>query len=774
MSVRIMLIVFLILFVVFTAMTIMTTVRQTELIWKRNLEEADIISDLILNGIRYPMLTGDQDVIQRQFDNYAQNKKGIDAISLLDHRGVVMRSTDRSLINQMSLADNLDLALKGSEIQGFVKKKRTGKQIFSRLVPIRNEQKCYACHGSERNILGVLRITLDLERAFVELRDLRIRSLLLAIVSFLAIVVLLNIFLFRTVIVPIRKLAEGMNEVAHGNLNQQILCAGSDEIGSLTRIFNKMIVDISTLIEKEKALTAAEQERKEKLASVNADLVLEIKERRKAEERLNTAYRQFSDIIEFLPDATFVIDRDRKVIAWNKAMEECTGILKRDIIGKGDYAYSVPFYGIARPMLIDLIFQSDVETETGYSFFERKGDRLYAESLSTTLKEGSTVILWAIASPLYDNNGALAGAIESVRDVTQLKQNEEKILHAAKEWRITFDSINDLISIIDRDMGIVRCNNAFAALSSQKPEDMIGRNWFDVVYGPTQKVDSEIIKAVFLSGRTQFEEIFLQEINKFYEVTASPIFDSAGTVTASVLILKDITSRKELQKKERLAQLGKLVADMAHEVNNPLMIISGRAQLSLMEDIDNPEIKSNLGIIMDECQRAKDIIQRLLKFSRRGKNEITAIDVNKSLDSIISIIEHQFSLSSVEIRKHFGEGLPPVYGDERQLQEVYMNLLSNARDAMPTGGTIDVTTTCTTNMVKITLKDSGMGMSAEVMSRIFEPFYTTKEKGTGLGLSVCYGIIKNHGGELNFVSEIGKGTAAIIQLPITRGGTENG
>ncbi|HOU36859.1 MAG TPA: ATP-binding protein, partial [Candidatus Omnitrophota bacterium] len=179
-------------------------------------------------------------------------------------------------------------------------------------------------------------------------------------------------------------------------------------------------------------------------------------------------------------------------------------------------------------------------------------------------------------------------------------------------------------------------------------------------------------------------------------------------------------------------------------------------------------------LIMDECQRAKDIIQRLLKFSRRGKNEITAIDVNKSLDSIISIIEHQFSLSSVEIRKHFGEGLPPVYGDERQLQEVYMNLLSNARDAMPTGGTIDVTTTCTTNMVKITLKDSGMGMSAEVMSRIFEPFYTTKEKGTGLGLSVCYGIIKNHGGELNFVSEIGKGTAAIIQLPITRGGTENG
>lgn len=774
MSVRIMLIVFVILFVVFTVMTIMTTMRQTESILKRNLEEADIISNLILNGIRYPMLTGDQDVIQRQFDNYAQNKKGIDAISLLDHRGVVMRSTDRSLINQMSLADDLDLALKGSEIQGFVKKKLTGKQVFSRLMPIYNEQKCYACHGSQLKVLGVLRITLDLERAFVELRDLRFRNFLMAIVSFVAIVVLLNIFLFRSVIIPIRELAEGMNEVAHGNLNRQIPHAGSDEIGSLTRIFNKMVVDINTLIEKEKALTAAEQERKEKLASVNADLVLEIKERRKAEERLNTAYRQFSDIIEFLPDATFVIDRDRKVIAWNRVMEEWTGIFKRDIIGKSDYAYSIPFYGVARPMLIDLIFESSPEIEKNYSVFERKGDRLYAETRSSSLKQGSVVILWAIASPLYDNNGVLIGAIESVRDVTQLKQNEDKILHAAREWRITFDSINDLISIIDRDMGIIRCNSSFAALLSQKPEDVIGRNWFDVVYSPTHKIDSAAIKAVFVSGRSQVEEIFLQELNKFYEVTASPIFDPEGTVTAAVLILKDITSRKELEKKERLAQLGKLVADMAHEVNNPLMIISGRAQLSLMEDIDNPEIKSNLGIIMDECQRAKDIIQRLLKFSRRGKNAIAAIDVNKSLDSIISIIEHQFSLSSVEIRKHFGEGLPPVYGDERQLQEVYMNLLSNARDAMPNGGAIDITTTSTTEMIKITFKDSGMGMSAEVMSRIFEPFYTTKEKGTGLGLSVCYGIIKSHGGELNFVSEIGKGTAAIIQLPITRGGTGNG
>jgi len=204
------------------------------------------------------------------------------------------------------------------------------------------------------------------------------------------------------------------------------------------------------------------------------------------------------------------------------------------------------------------------------------------------------------------------------------------------------------------------------------------------------------------------------------------------------------------------------------------MIISGRAQLSLMEDINNKEVKDNLSIIMGECQRAKDIIQRLLKFSRSGKHQISPIDINKSVDTIASIVEHQFSLAGIEIRRHYTDALPPVMGDEHQLQEVYMNLLTNARDAMPQGGIIDITTSLTQNMIRITFKDSGMGMSSEVMTRLFEPFYTTKEKGTGLGLPVCYGIIKGHGGELNFVSEIGKGTAAIIQLPLNKGGTANG
>ncbi|MFA6384724.1 MAG: HAMP domain-containing sensor histidine kinase, partial [Candidatus Omnitrophota bacterium] len=139
-----------------------------------------------------------------------------------------------------------------------------------------------------------------------------------------------------------------------------------------------------------------------------------------------------------------------------------------------------------------------------------------------------------------------------------------------------------------------------------------------------------------------------------------------------------------------------------------------------------------------------------------------------------NILEHQFSLSSIEIKKNYGADLPPIMGDERQLQEVFMNLFSNAREAMPQGGTIEITTSLQPDAVQIVVKDTGSGMSHEVQSRVCEPFFTTKEKGTGLGLSVCYGIIKGHGGDLTFASENLQGTAAVIKLPVNRGGADNG
>jgi signal transduction histidine kinase len=222
---------------------------------------------------------------------------------------------------------------------------------------------------------------------------------------------------------------------------------------------------------------------------------------------------------------------------------------------------------------------------------------------------------------------------------------------------------------------------------------------------------------------------------------------------------------------EKLASLGKLVADMAHEVNNPLMIISGKAQLSLMEELKNKKIKENLKVIVEQCERTKDIIQRLLTFSKPSKGALTEIDINKSLEDAIKLIEHQYSLANVKIIKNYMSSPPAIKIDEKQMQEVFMNLLKNSSDAMPKGGTITVSTCKETNNIRIDFKDTGEGISEENIKKLFEPFFTTKEKGTGLGLSVCYGIIKAHNGELKYESKPGKGTTATILLPIRGGKT---
>ena len=165
--------------------------------------------------------------------------------------------------------------------------------------------------------------------------------------------------------------------------------------------------------------------------------VQDITDRKLVEEKLRTATQQLTDIIEFLPDATFVIDKDKKVIAWNKAIEKMTGVPKKDIVGKGDYAYAFYFYGQVRPILIDFIFLNDKEYEKSYHLFEKEGNKIYGENFVPSLYEGKGAFLIATASPLFDHNGKIAGAIETIRDVTRRKRIEEKLQFLANNDPLT-------------------------------------------------------------------------------------------------------------------------------------------------------------------------------------------------------------------------------------------------------------------------------------------------------------------------------------------------
>jgi len=184
------------------------------------------------------------------------------------------------------------------------------------------------------------------------------------------------------------------------------------------------------------------------LQAVNDRLKLEVTCRQEAENNLTLALQRLSDIIEFLPDATFVIDKEKKVIAWNKAIEEMTGVKKGDIIGKGDYSYAVPFYGKHRPILIDLVGIHDKEIEARYSYVRRDKDTLYAEVFVPLVFGGRGAFLWVKASPLFDNDHTMVGAVESIRDVTDRKE-AEAILRRDKESyeRLTKERTEQLLRV---------------------------------------------------------------------------------------------------------------------------------------------------------------------------------------------------------------------------------------------------------------------------------------------------------------------------------------
>ncbi|MBU0502863.1 MAG: response regulator [Candidatus Omnitrophota bacterium] len=227
-------------------------------------------------------------------------------------------------------------------------------------------------------------------------------------------------------------------------------------------------------------------------------------------------------------------------------------------------------------------------------------------------------------------------------------------------------------------------------------------------------------------------------------------------------------SQKQLMQSGKLAALGRLVSDMAHEVNNPLMVISGTAQLSLMESLTVKEIRDNFQTIVSECVRAKEIIDRLLRFSLPSKGEFKEVDINNVIKSIVSLVKHQFELTGVVVGERYADNPLLVLVDEKQIQEMILNLLNNAKDAISGKGTISIATYVKENLVRISIEDSGSGMSDEVLNKLFNPFFTTKDKGTGLGLSISQSIIKNNSGQLHFQSVPGVGTTAIISLPLRK------
>jgi signal transduction histidine kinase/HAMP domain-containing protein len=640
---------------------------------------ASRIARTIMGAIRYPMLSGDQDEIQKQFDYLAQELSGNEFAYLTDHSKVIRRSTDKSLIGQESKAYNIEKVLAGREYVGVENRLRTKREVFAYTAPIFNEKKCYACHGSKHKVLGVLRVALDWEHVISSLARNRNRNIVFSLIGLILMSSLTVYFLYKIVIRPIIKLQLAMRNISKGDFSGLPKVDTDDEVGELTHRFNAMAGDLQSLLGQIKGQADQELKKADELEKLNRELRVEIQERAKienalrdSEQRIRGAHEQLEQIIEFLPDATFVVDKDKKVIAWNRAIEEMTGVKKEDIIGQGDHAYAVPFYGERRPILTDFIFDFDQSAASRYQTLIKRGNTYVAETFVPKVFSGKGAYVWAITAPLLDSAGALIGAVESVRDITERKKNDEA-LHSA--------------------------------------------------YLKLQQTQNELIQS------------------------------------------------------SKMVAMGQLAAGVSHELNQPLTGIRGYLQTMMLDLDQNSPNLSGFQKTIEQVERMDNIIKNIRLFARRSVFLLEEIDIHKPIQDALALMSEQLKLQSIKINLAFESDLEMITADHNQMQQVFINLLTNARDAIealgnPEGGSITIKSqrSADNKSIEIFFEDSGCGIPSENVESIFNPFFTTKSPngGIGLGLSIVYRIIESHGGSIRVVSFPGQGTSFIINLPIKK------
>ncbi len=363
--------------------------------------------------------------------------------------------------------------------------------------------------------------------------------------------------------------------------------------------------------------------------------------------------------------------------------------------------------------------------------------------------------------------------------INQAREEHRKFTEAV------LDALPVSIYVIDRDYKIAMWNRHREIGMQGLPRDaVIGRNVFEVlVKYPHSKLSKEFERAFRTGNIERIEQRTTDDkgVTKHWMVSKVPMRDElTGAITHVITVGEDVTMRVEaihaVGRAEKLAAVGRLAAGVVHEINNPLATISACAE-SLQSRVEDGEfgdceevddLKDYLGLIHSEAFRCKSITMSLLDFSRIRSSERMEIDLSETVKSSARLLRHQKRGENIEIKLELDENLSPVNANEGQIQQAIIALATNAIDAMPEGGTLTFRAFEQHNRVVIEVEDTGIGIAPEDMSKIFEPFFTTKEvgKGTGLGLAVCYGIVTEHSGRVSVRSNIGKGTAFSIYLPV--------
>jgi PAS domain S-box-containing protein len=498
--------------------------------------------------------------------------------------------------------------------------------------------------------------------------------------------------------------------------------------------------------------------------------------------------RHLADIINFLPDATLVIDREGKVIAWNRAIEEMTGVKAAEMLGKSNYEYAIPFYGERRPILIDLVLLPDKEFERKYAQIQRQGPVLAGETYVPYLR-GRARYLFATASVLHDSEGNAMGAIETIRDITERKEAERQIQLLGQIAQQMKDAV--IMTDSDPESRIRYVNEAFTTLYGYTQDEVLGQPSWTLFAGDDaerERVFRETTEAIARRGeyRVEYQDRHKDGSPFWVSTTMGAVRLGEEGEPYDLAIVRDITDRKQaeqdLQQAKAAAEAANqaksvFLANMSHELRTPLNAILGFTQLMDRDPNLTAEQQENLGIINRSGEHLLALINDVLEMSKIEAGRVTLQEKSFDLYRLLDTLEEMFRLRAEDKGlalsfERMGDVPQYVRADEGKLRQVLMNLLGNAVKFTEEGGVaLRIARAMEEQRLILEVEDTGPGIAPEELQAVFEPFVQTASgqrslEGTGLGLSISRQFARLMGGNITVRSELGRGSVFRLEVPI--------
>ncbi len=565
--------------------------------------------------------------------------------------------------------------------------------------------------------------------------------LVLLIVSLFSLI--LSFLLSNKITGNIKLLKAGLKEMELGNLSVTLKLSGHDELQDVAESFDRMA-----------------------------------SKRKEAEQKLRESESFRAAVLDGVGEGVVVIGKDYRILSANQGYCNQVKTSCDSIIGKHCYEIS---HHIDQPCFkqaggCDCTVQKCFET----------GER--HRSLHThTDKDGKPLYFETNAYPLKSSSGAITAVIETLMDVTGLVTLEKQLDEVKERYRKLYDDAPDMMHSVDRSGHIIMCNQTEAKTLGYEFEELAGRLLKDIIVPEERDVVLGKMETLRTTGFFEGALTLLARDGRHIPVFArsKAIYDKEGGVLMSDTILRDISEKKSLEAQlfqaQKMEAVGLLAGGVAHDFNNILTAIVGYGNLLLMKTTLDSTAHGHVEQVLASAERATSLTQGLLAFSRKqiiNPKPARLNGVIKQLENILTKVIGE----DIELRTVLSSQEATVLSDTGQIDQVLMNLATNARDAMPNGGMLIIETELEEfdedyvrrhvfaqpgKYMRISVTDTGLGIDAKTQEKMFEPFFTTKGvgKGTGLGLSIVYGIVKQHNGYINVYSEPGKGTTFKIYLP---------